>query len=74
MKLARVQDSCKPRDEVLQERLNIEALFMANFGEVIEKRGHEIYKNAKQFFDVTYPTENLKRICTDWTGLHKTDT
>jgi len=65
MKLARVQDSCKPRDEVLQERLNIEALFMANFGEVIEKRGHEIYKNAKQFFDVTYPTENLKRICTD---------
>jgi len=59
-----ILQGCKPREEVLKGDLN-DAIFAADFGNVIVGRGPEVYKDAPTFFHNTYPTKPLCHVVQD---------
>lgn len=50
--------ACKPRKEVLKGDLN-DAIFAADFGELIDGTAPPVYKDAKIFFQNTHPAKPL---------------
>lgn len=54
-----IYEGCVPRQEVLTAELN-DALFAANFGDVVAGRANPVYQDAATFFRNTYPTRRLK--------------
>lgn len=56
-----VLEACKPRDEVLKGDLQ-DAIFAADFGELIAGTAHPVYGDPKTFFRNTHPAESLKKI------------
>jgi len=52
---------CKPRKEIISDDLS-DAMFAADFGNVIEKKADKIYSDPKKFFDSTHPSVQLKKI------------
>ncbi len=57
-----VLSSCKPRQEVLEGELD-DAIFAANFGELIDGSAPKVYGHAETFFRNTEPTPDLKSVC-----------
>lgn len=53
--------SCQPRLEVRQGELN-DAIFAADFGDLIAKRAADVYADPEKFFGNTYPAQNLKDV------------
>lgn len=58
-----VLKSCKPRKEVLEGELD-DAIFAADFGQLIEGSAPKVYGDATVFFRNTEPTHDLKAVCT----------
>ena len=56
-----VLTGCKPRKEVLKGDLD-DAIFAAEFGDLISGKAPAVYGDSKTFFQNTYPTEHLKKI------------
>ena len=56
-----VLNSCKPRQEVLKGDLE-DAIFAADFGDLIEGEAPAVYKDAKVFFSNTFPTKELRKL------------
>lgn len=56
-----VLKSCTPRPEVLSGDLD-DAIFAADFGELIEGRAPKVYGDAAAFFQNTHPAAPLKKI------------
>jgi predicted AAA+ superfamily ATPase len=56
-----VLSGCKPRAEVLQGDLD-DAIFAADFGDVVADRGPAVYRDARTFFRNTHPAERLKKL------------
>lgn len=54
-----IYEGCQPRQEVLQAELS-DALFAANFGDVVAGKANPVYGDATTFFRNTYPTRQLK--------------
>jgi len=54
---------CKPRKEVLEGELD-DAIFAADFGQVIDGSAPKVYKDAETFIRNTEPTPDLKAVCT----------
>lgn len=52
---------CKPRQEVLKGDLD-DAIFAADFGDVIADRGPEVYREPATFFRNTHPARELCRV------------
>src|SRR5712691_6359936 len=52
-----------PRADVLQGELN-DAIFAANFGQLVKAEAPAVYGQPVLFFQNTHPTAALKRICT----------
>ena len=50
--------SCKPRKEVLKGDLD-DAIFAADFGDLIDGSAPSVYKDAKSFFQNTHPAKPL---------------
>ena len=61
MSLPRVFDVCTPRSDVLKGAIT-ESDFAADLAQVIRGSAPEEYKNARRFFDNTYPTRGLKNL------------
>jgi hypothetical protein len=57
-----VLTTCKPRKEVLEGELD-DAIFAADFGQLIDGSGPKVYKDAQTFFRNTEPTPDLKAVC-----------
>jgi len=57
-----VLKSCKPRSEVLKGDLE-DAIFAADFGDLVAGSAPKVYGNAKAFFQNTYPTSQLCKVC-----------
>jgi hypothetical protein len=57
-----VLKTCKPRKEVLEGELD-DAIFAADFGQLIDGSGPKVYKDAQTFFRNTEPTPDLKAVC-----------
>ena len=55
--------SCTPREEVLKGELD-DAIFAADFGQLIEGNAPDVYGNPASFFRNTEPTPDLKAVCT----------
>jgi hypothetical protein len=55
--------ACKPRKEVLEGELD-DAIFAADFGQLIEGAAPRVYGHADTFFRNTEPTPDLKAVCT----------
>jgi len=55
--------ACKPRKEVLEGELD-DAIFAADFGQLIEGSAPKVYGHAETFFRNTEPTPDLKAVCT----------
>jgi predicted AAA+ superfamily ATPase len=53
--------ACTPRAEVLKGDLE-DAIFAADFGQLVSGTSPRVYGNAQQFFRNTHPAEQLKRI------------
>ena len=53
--------SCKPRKEVLQGDLD-DAVFAADFGNLINRKAPRVYGNAKTFFQNTHPANQLCKV------------
>ena len=53
--------SCQPRPEVLQGELT-DAIFAADFGDLVNREAPSVYQDAEEFFENTYPTAELRRI------------
>ena len=60
--LGTVLAGCKPRPEVLKGELD-DAIFAADFGQLIEGGGPKVYRDTKTFFQNTEPTPDLKAVC-----------
>lgn len=58
-----VLTACKPRKEVLEGELD-DAIFAADFGQLIDGGAPKVYSQANTFFRNTEPTPDLKAICT----------
>lgn len=58
-----VLGSCRPRKEVLEGELD-DAIFAADFGQVIDGSAPKVYGHAETFFRNTEPTPDLKAVCT----------
>lgn len=58
-----VLGSCKPRKEVLEGELD-DAIFAADFGQVIDGSAPKVYGHTETFFRNTEPTPDLKAVCT----------
>lgn len=56
-----VLTGCTPRDEVLQGDLQ-DAIFAADFGELIAGTAHEVYRHPETFFRNTHPAAQLQTI------------
>ena len=56
-----VKTGCEPREEVLRGDLD-DAIFAADFGNLINGAAPLVYRDAKLFFQSTYPTKNLCQI------------
>ena len=56
-----VLSGAKPRDEVLKGDLG-DAIFAADFGDLIAGRSPDVYGKPEVFFRNTYPTQQLKKI------------
>lgn len=54
-----IYEGCQPRQEVLVAELS-DALFAANFGDVVAGKAPPVYGDASTFFRNTYPTRQLK--------------
>jgi len=57
-----VLQTCEPRAEVLQGELD-DAIFAADFGQLLEGSAPRVYSHAETFFRNTEPTPDLKAIC-----------
>jgi len=57
-----VISACKPRKEVLVGELD-DAIFAADFGQLIEGSAPKVYGHADTFFRNTEPTPDLKAVC-----------
>ncbi len=57
-----VQAGCHPRDDVRQGELN-DAIFAANFGQLIRGEAPGVYRDADTFFRNTHPTQALQHAC-----------
>jgi hypothetical protein len=57
-----VLSACKPRKEVLEGELD-DAIFAADFGQLIEGSAPKVYGHADTFFRNTEPTPDLKAVC-----------
>ena len=55
--------ACKPRKEVLEGELD-DAIFAADFGQLIDGGAPKVYGHAETFFRNTEPTPDLKAVCT----------
>ena len=53
--------SCKPRKEVLQGDLD-DAVFAADFGNLIAGSAPKVYAHSKTFFQNTHPARQLCKI------------
>ena len=58
-----IRTGCMPRADVLQGELN-DAIFAANFGQLVKAEAPAVYGQPALFFQNTHPTTALKRICT----------
>ena len=56
-----VLSGCKPRKEVLKGDLD-DAIFAANFGELVSGKAPAVYGNAKTFFQNTHPASQLRKV------------
>ncbi|MCS7027111.1 MAG: DUF499 domain-containing protein [Bryobacteraceae bacterium] len=56
-----VMQACKPRKEVLQDKID-DAIFAADFGDLIAGTAPEVYADAKKFFEHTHPAHELRRL------------
>jgi predicted AAA+ superfamily ATPase len=56
-----VLTGCTPRQEVLERELD-DAIFAADFGDLIDGVAPEVYRDAATFFRNTHPAEPLKRV------------
>ena len=56
-----VQDSCKPRTEVLKGDLD-DAIFAADFGDLIADKAPPVYGIAETFFENTHPAKQLCKV------------
>src|SRR3989338_1208108 len=52
---------CKPRDEVLRGELS-DAIFAADFGDLIAGTAPKVYKDDKAFFRNTHPARQLCKV------------
>ncbi len=52
---------CQPRQEVLAGDLN-DAIFAADFGDVVAALAPEVYQNPEIFFRNTYPAQQLRKV------------
>ena len=57
-----IRAGCKPRADVLEGELS-DAIFAANFGQLVKNEAPAVYGQAALFFQNTHPTTALKRIC-----------
>ena len=55
--------SCKPRKEVLKGDLD-DAIFAADFGDLIAKKAPKVYGDATTFFQNTHPAKQLCKVIT----------
>jgi len=53
--------ACKPRDEVLKGELD-DAIFAAEFGDLIMGKAPNVYGDAETFFQNTHPAKHLRKI------------
>jgi hypothetical protein len=58
-----VLESCKPRKEVLKGDLD-DAIFAADFGDLVAGNAPAVYQKAQVFFQNTHPAEQLRKIVT----------
>jgi predicted AAA+ superfamily ATPase len=58
-----VLSACKPRKEVLEGELD-DAIFAADFGQLVDGSAPKVYGHAETFFRNTEPTPDLKAVCT----------
>ncbi len=56
-----IKQGCRPREEVLKGDLD-DAIFAADFGDVILGKGPKVYRDAKAFFENTHPAKQLQRV------------
>jgi len=56
-----VMDACKPREEVLKGELE-DAIFAADFGNLIAGQAPKVYGDPKTFFQNTHPAKELCRV------------
>ncbi len=56
-----VLTGCKPRKEVLKGDLD-DAIFAADFGDLIEGKAPVVYGNPKTFFQNTHPAQPLRKL------------
>ena len=56
-----VLKGCKPRKEVLQGDLQ-DAIFAADFGDMIANKAPAVYNDPKTFFQNTHPAQQLRKI------------
>lgn len=57
-----VLNACRPRKEVLEGELD-DAIFAADFGQMIDGSAPKVYGHAETFFRNTEPTPDLKAVC-----------
>ena len=58
-----VRETCVPRPEVLRGDLE-DAIFAADFGQVVGGVAPSVYQDPERFFANTYPTATLKKVVT----------
>ena len=56
-----VLKGCKPRKEVLHGDLD-DAIFAADFGNLIAGKAPKVYQDPKTFFDNTHPAQQLRKV------------
>lgn len=56
-----VRDACRPREEVLKGDLG-DAIFAADFGNLIAGKAPKVYNDPKTFFQNTHPARELCRV------------
>jgi predicted AAA+ superfamily ATPase len=56
-----VLSGCKPRKEVLKGDLD-DAIFAADFGDLISGKAPKVYKEATAFFQNTHPAKQLCKV------------
>ncbi|MBE3139380.1 MAG: hypothetical protein IMZ53_02230, partial [Thermoplasmata archaeon] len=56
-----VLTGCKPRKEVLKGDLD-DAIFAADFGDLISGKAPKVYGEAKTFFQNTHPAKQLCKV------------